>query len=758
LAPCRGGTPWHSWAARKRGMMMLLARRLAVVSARRTWAPLARAARVRLPGTPSWLSSSSASFASVPRFDEEEEDEFDDDDEEEEEFSSVESDDDDDIDEADDDDTDGDDDDDDVDDDFNGDHAASGDEDDWAMMSDEDAVSSVESLDVSQASAEAAEAGVTGIAGNEKKKEFVLRKAPKGMRLKAKFYVPGKSVGSQCYGCGGIIAKGSDANRSEIVAVSKSQYRKGIKRYALCNRCRKLHKAEEDGDPEEAPIAPKRIVDVEVFKREAAKIKNSPAWVIHVVDGTDIDGSLIRGVRTFVGKNPIVLAVTKCDLLPEDISDEATHYRIKKFIEERAKQKQVNVHEIFLMSALRNSGVAPLVNYIRERLNGKNVYVIGNANTGKTTLVKAFTLRCFDLINFTNIAARKRKRMLIREMPTTSALPGTTLMCVRIPCFKSHRHALFDTPGLFPEQRFHWGEICMQKQVIMRPQICDFSKRYVFERRWRLKEHPVYIVVRHVNNPGDDAGAWYSHLGLTSEPMEIGATIPDTHLLKTFTPREDRRGMFTADCLFIGLGWWSFAFMQPNATIEMYGPKKALAAARPAMFNPIYAKRQQRWIDGLLREMGTTVNRLSEDPEVTYAERFGKSKEIQFRAKDKDEKRGGKPTAEEKDDTLDHDYGFNEPDMYGGSRADFDDPDFPSFMKEEHRTGGKSRTRAKSQGRTYGKKPRSRGHDDGERASSAHRSFDRRPSGRPSGRDSHSQSFRRSDSGRGPGPRSFNRS
>lgn len=190
LGPVPWGAPWHSWAARKRGMMMLLARRLAVVSARRTWAPLARAARVRLPGTPSWLSGSSASFASVPRFDEEEEDEFDDDDEEEEEFSSVESDDDDDIDEADDDDTDGDDNDDDVDDDFDGDHAASGDEDDWAMMSDEDAASSVESLDVNQASAEAAEAGVTGIAGNEKKKEFVLRKAPKGMRLKAKFYVP----------------------------------------------------------------------------------------------------------------------------------------------------------------------------------------------------------------------------------------------------------------------------------------------------------------------------------------------------------------------------------------------------------------------------------------------------------------------------------------------------------------------------------------------------------------------------------------
>jgi hypothetical protein len=63
-------------------------------------------------------------------------------------------------------------------------------------------------------------------------------------------------------------------------------------------------------------------------------------------------------------------------------------------------------------------------------------------------LIKIFTLRGEKERHFTDRLSKKRLEKLRDSRVTKSALPGTTLQNIRVPCFQDHMQALWDTPGL----------------------------------------------------------------------------------------------------------------------------------------------------------------------------------------------------------------------------------------------------------------------------------------------------------------------
>lgn len=83
---------------------------------------------------------------------------------------------------------------------------------------------------------------------------------------------------------------------------------------------------------------------------------------------------------------------------------------------------------------------------------GRDLYIVGCANIGKSTLtdiiIQALLYRGEREGNFRSRRDRERWRALKSRSVTCSSLPGTTLANIRIPCFGDFQQAVWDTPGL----------------------------------------------------------------------------------------------------------------------------------------------------------------------------------------------------------------------------------------------------------------------------------------------------------------------
>ncbi|KAJ8598242.1 hypothetical protein CTAYLR_005490 [Chrysophaeum taylorii] len=267
-----------------------------------------------------------------------------------------------------------------------------------------------------------------------------------------------------CYGCGADVCEQADGKvgemRSDLSksvqsywAQKKELLRKSQrKNWVLCGRCRELRRG---GDA-------KAAVDdhnaVEIFRHEVSRLRGVRAVVVFVVDAAN--GFVLKSLREYAGGNPVVIAATRCDLLPRSCGEAEA--------EIRRRAEFLKPARVFMTSAKDARTVAPLANYLASARKGRDVYVVGGANIGKSTLVDAlvdaFVAKIETRRRLATKEARMAKRMdanriqALKELRvTTSALPGTTLQNVRIPCFQDHTQALWDTPGLavaVPKQFF----------------------------------------------------------------------------------------------------------------------------------------------------------------------------------------------------------------------------------------------------------------------------------------------------------------
>ena len=201
---------------------------------------------------------------------------------------------------------------------------------------------------------------------------------------------------TKCLGCG-VTLQNED---SEKLGYTTDLEKK------ICKRCFKLKNYG-------------KYSRVTLNNEDYLKILNSINNDNLVVYTTDILNLSINNIDKF---NKVIIVVTKKDILPKSIKDE----KIINYIKNNYK----NVIDVILISTIKNYNLDLLYNKLKKYSNNKPIYIVGNTNSGKSTLIN----KLIDNYSTNN-----------NDKVTTSMYPSTTLDKVEINLGELN---IIDTPGL----------------------------------------------------------------------------------------------------------------------------------------------------------------------------------------------------------------------------------------------------------------------------------------------------------------------
>lgn len=224
----------------------------------------------------------------------------------------------------------------------------------------------------------------------------------------------------KCIGCGATIQT-TDPN--EIGYTPKSSIEKMDRQLIYCQRCFKLKHYNEVQDVS---------LTSDDFLKILQKVGESDALVINIVDIFDFSGSMVAGISRHINGNDILLVGNKVDLLPKSVNKTKLNHWMRRSL----KEMGLKPLDVALVSAAKGLGIDELMKMIEKYRKGRDVYIVGCTNVGKSTLVnriiKRFTEEREDII-------------------TTSHFPGTTLDIIEIPL--DEKTAIIDTPGIINEHQ-----------------------------------------------------------------------------------------------------------------------------------------------------------------------------------------------------------------------------------------------------------------------------------------------------------------
>lgn len=185
----------------------------------------------------------------------------------------------------------------------------------------------------------------------------------------------------------------------------------------VCQRCFRLKNYNE-------------VQDVHLTDDDFLKILDGlghrDALIVKIVDIFDFNGSWLPGLHRFVGNNKILLVGNKVDLLPKIVKKSKMIHWMKY----EASQLGLKPADVFLMSAERGDSVKEVAEAIESHREGKDVYVVGCTNVGKSTFINKM---------IEEYSGEK-------DVITTSHFPGTTLSTIEIPM--EDGKSIIDTPGI----------------------------------------------------------------------------------------------------------------------------------------------------------------------------------------------------------------------------------------------------------------------------------------------------------------------
>lgn len=356
-----------------------------------------------------------------------------------------------------------------------------------------------------------------------------------------------------CIGCGVEIQR-EDQNKQGYLP--KSVVEKNIDGNLVCKRCFRLKNYNEVSDVQ---------LGAEDFYQLIKTLSKKDALIVKVVDIFDFSGSWIEDVVDIVGNNKdIVLVANKLDLLPKSVKQN----KVKQWLFKMLKAKGIKVKDILLISAIKSQGVEEAASRIDELRNGKDVYIVGATNVGKSTFInKLIELTTGD-----------------KNVITTSHFPGTTLGMIEIPLDRAT--SIYDTPGIILDYDIaHYLDAQSLKLVMPKKEI----KARVFQlnaeqslffggmarmdfvegERQSFTLYASNLVEIHRTKLSNADALFEKHLGtLLKPPFEDNVSIFNNQVKKSFTI--DSRKM---DIVISGLGWITVN-SDSGCKIDIHVPKE----------------------------------------------------------------------------------------------------------------------------------------------------------------------------------------
>ena len=218
-----------------------------------------------------------------------------------------------------------------------------------------------------------------------------------------------------CIGCGATI---QTTDKTGLGFTPQSALEKGLETGEVyCQRCFRLRHYNE-------------ITDVQLtdddFLKLLHEVGDSDALVVNVIDIFDFNGSVIPGLPRFVSGNDVFLVGNKQDILPKSVKPG----KISQWLMERAHEEGLRPVDVVLTSAQNKHAIKEVIDKIEHYRKGRDVYVVGVTNVGKSTLINAIIQ---EITGDQNVI-------------TTSRFPGTTLDKIEIPL--DDGSYIYDTPGI----------------------------------------------------------------------------------------------------------------------------------------------------------------------------------------------------------------------------------------------------------------------------------------------------------------------
>ncbi|MDY4788749.1 MAG: ribosome biogenesis GTPase YqeH [Bacilli bacterium] len=215
-----------------------------------------------------------------------------------------------------------------------------------------------------------------------------------------------------CHGCGAKL-QSIDENLEGYVDSDVLNRDEEV----LCKRCfRMVHYGEFK----------KTLLVNDEFKKILLKTNEEKCLIVYVIDIFNFVGSIINDLSKLL-KNEVFVVVNKVDILPKAINEK----KIINFVKNQLTKNNIKFKDIELVSSVTGYNYDTLFNKISDYSKGKSVYVIGNANVGKSSFINGILRR------YSNNTTK---------MISSSVFPGTTLKVIAIP-FDENSY-LYDTPGI----------------------------------------------------------------------------------------------------------------------------------------------------------------------------------------------------------------------------------------------------------------------------------------------------------------------
>jgi len=293
--------------------------------------------------------------------------------------------------------------------------------------------------------------------------------------------------------------------------------------------------------------------------------------VVKIVDIFDFNGSWIPGLHRFVGNKDIILIGNKSDLLPKSINPN----RLINWMKAEAVKLGLKPVDVLLVSAFKGQGMEEALTAIDRRRRGKDVYVVGCTNTGKSTFINRII----------------QGETGTKEVITTSHFPGTTLDLVEIPL--DDGKAIYDTPGIINDHQIAHHLDAVELKVItpkteLKPKVFQLNPEqslfigglarfdFISGERSSFTIHVSNRLEIHRTKLANADALYEKHLGgMLSPPSEESIEKMPPLVRHEYSIKTAK-----TDIVISGLGWIT---VQKPGVVAVYAPKGVDVLLRPSL-------------------------------------------------------------------------------------------------------------------------------------------------------------------------------